>query len=119
MRIDRIIIAAAIALTHGCAAYRPITDMQGVNPAQYEADLRDCQSMAGQVSPGGQAVSGAVIGGALAAIMGGILCGRDCAAIGAGIGAVHGSASGAADGAGGQVQVVTRCMSGRGYMVLK
>lgn len=102
-----------------CASYRPITDMQGVDPAQYERDLAECQRYAEQVSPGGQAVAGAAVGAVLIGAIGGILCGRSCAQQGAAIGAVQGGAVGAADGAGGQIQVIRNCMVNRGYRVLR
>ena len=60
------------------------------------------------------AASGAVVGGLIGAITGG----SSGAAQGAGVGAVGGGARGAIEGEETEVQVVKRCLSGRGYQVL-
>ena len=70
-----------------------IVDMKGVNPADYQRDLNECQTYAQQVDTtgkvGGNAAGGAVVGGAI----GGIFGGAEGAARGAGAGAVTGGAA--------------------------
>lgn len=106
-----------IVLLSGCANYRPIVDSRGVNSAAYEADLRECQAYADQVSPGGHAAIGAFIGGGLSLALA-MIGGGDRGAS-AGMGAVLGGAAGAGGGAEAQVNVIRRCMNGRGYRVLQ
>jgi hypothetical protein len=119
-----LLAAALFIVSAGCAAYRPIVDMKGVDRNQYERDLAECQAYAEQVNVGGEAATGALIGGAFGAAMGlavGALLGDpgEGAALGAVIGGGSGLASGAAEGAGGQVNVIRNCMMGRGYRVLR
>lgn len=113
------------ALLSGCAGYRPIVDMQGVDVNQYENDLAQCQAYADQVSPSGHAAAGAVAGAAGAAVLGlvaaavfdldiGEMVGG-AAALGGTMGAMEGGAAGAMS----QVDIVRNCMVGRGYRVLK
>ena len=114
-RIASIFLAASLV---GCANFRPITDMQNVNHAQYEADLAQCQAYATQVDPASQAAAGAVasaiLGGVLAAVLGGRYdVGRSAAASG-----VLGAAAGGAHGGVSQQNIIRNCMAGRGYKVL-
>lgn len=110
-------LIAATLLASGCATYRPITDMAGVDPARHEADLAQCQQYATQVDPGASAVAsaaaGAILGGVLAAILGDHI-GMSAAASGLISGTV-----GAAAGGETQKNIIRRCMSGRGYRVLQ
>lgn len=108
----------------GCATYRPIVDMRGIDQRQYEADLRECQAYARQVSPGAEAIAGAMIGAGVGAVMGaalGSFVGQ--AGRGAGMGATllggEGLVVGAGRGAQGQIDVIRNCMMGRGYNVLR
>lgn len=113
-------------LTAGCAHnatgdnYRPIVDLRGVDPSRFEADLIECQAYARQVAGAAeQAVAGAVAGalfGALLAAAAGGGYNRDQHAK---VGAVIGMASGAAEGEKDQRSIITRCLGGRGYNVLK
>ncbi len=95
-----------------------IIDKKGVNMAAYEADLAECREYSQGVKTGEKgargAASGAVIGGAVGAIFNG----ADGAARGAGAGAVTGGARGVSEGERDEVQVVKRCLRGRGYKVL-
>jgi len=95
-----------------------IIDRQGVDAAAYDRDLAECEEYAAEVKTGEKgargAASGAVVGGAVGAIFGG----GDGAARGAGAGAVTGGARGVSEGARDEVQVVKRCLRGRGYKVL-
>ena len=111
-------ILLALALT-GCAGYRPIVDTQGVDMSRYEADLAQCQAYAGQVDPGAHAAGGAVAGAVLGAAIGAIFGNRRTAGQGAAAYGLVGGASGAAHGADAQVDIIRRCMAGRGYRVLR
>jgi hypothetical protein len=116
-RIPLYIAACAIALG-GCASQksRPVIDPAGVDMAQYEADLAECEQIAQQVeqkAPAG-AAEGAVVGGAIGAILGG----TDRAVRSAGVGAVAGGAGGAARTEREKSTVVKNCLRNRGYKIL-
>jgi len=104
-----------ISLLAACAG-RPIVDMAGVDPAQYQRDLAECRGYADQVPKraGGGAVVGALIGAAVGAAIGN----SDTAQALAGAGAVQGAAEGAAMSHQERAVVVRRCLAGRGYRVL-
>jgi len=102
----------------GCATYQPIVDTKGVDMNQYNADLRECQAYAEQVSPGNHAVAGAVGGAVLGAVIGALIGGRQGANYGAGVYGVTGAAAGGAEGAQAQRGIILRCMTGRGYRAL-
>lgn len=115
------VLILALALS-GCKSNGPggnvIVDMKGVNPADYQRDLNECQTYAQQVDTtgkvGGNAAGGAVVGGAVGAIFGG----PEGAARGAGAGAVTGGARGVEQTAGERHQVVANCLRHRGYTIL-
>ena len=92
-----------------------IIDKQGVDMSRYADDLAECRSYAPEVQTGKKVVkgaaSGAVVGGLVGAITGD-------AGKSAGVGAVGGGAKGASQGEREEVQVVKRCLRGRGYKVL-
>lgn len=119
MNARTISYALIACIISGCATYRPIVDMAGVDQSQYERDIIECQGYAGGVDPAGQAIGGALIGGIFASLLGAALCGRDCARTGAAVGVVQGAGAGAAESTLGQVGVIKNCMSGRGYKVLR
>ena len=104
----------------GCRATddRPIVDMQGINIAQYNIDLMDCQAYADEVEAGRQvargAVGGAVVGGAVGAVVGN----SDTVQRTAGAGAVVGAARGAQGAIFERERVIRNCLRGRGYRVL-
>ncbi len=115
-----IVIAWSLALA-GCATsgvnFRPVVDLKGRDPAQYEQNLRECQQYALQVASAADqaatgAIAGALLGTAFAAIAGG---GRNAAA---GIGALSGATSGAVAGERDQRAIISRCLAGRGFNVL-
>ncbi len=115
-------IITALALT-ACASvpttYRPIIDTQGVNPAQYEQDVAECQQFARQIdaekATAANAVAGAIFATALGALLG--LRGRNLAQVAA-AGAVVQGTHGAAYANMTQAQIINQCMLGRGYKVL-
>jgi len=95
-----------------------IIDQKGVNMNAYDQDLAECRTYASEVKTNEKtakgAGSGALVGGLIGAITGGV----DGAARGAGVGAVGGGARGASEGERSEVEVVKRCLGGRGYRVL-
>jgi outer membrane lipoprotein SlyB len=101
----------------------PIIDTQGVDAAQYQQDLAQCQEYAQQVSVGqdtakstiGGALLGAAMGAAIGAATGNAGQG---AAVGAAAGGIGGGAGGAGKAMQEKKQIVSRCMQGRGYNVL-
>jgi len=104
--------------------YRPVIDPKGVNMSQYELDLQDCQSIAGQQSIVAESAQTALVGATAGAVVGSIVGAIfGDAGVGAASGAGYGGAGGAVDGAvsglRGQSKIVANCMSGRGYRVLR
>jgi hypothetical protein len=97
-------------------AQGPIIDTKGVNMANYERDLAECETYAKQVSTGAAVGKGAAGGAAVGAAIGGIAGGD--AAEGAGIGAVTGGAQSARIADREKAEVVRNCLRGRGYRVL-
>jgi hypothetical protein len=83
----------------------------------YDRDLADCEAYAQGVPVGEKAArgagSGAVVGGAI-----GAASSRHDTGEGAAIGAISGGAAGINQGQREKVQVVKRCLRGRGYAVL-
>lgn len=115
----RFVYFVALALLPACTTTDEIIiDRKGVNLAAYEQDLAECREYAEAVKTGEKgargAASSAVIGGAVGAVLGG----PEGAARGAGVGAVTGGARGVSQGEREEVQVVKRCLRGRGYKVL-
>jgi hypothetical protein len=112
-------MCALLALSlAGCASYQPVVDTKGVDMNVYQVDLKECQAYAEQVNVGGQATAGAGAGALMGALLGAAIGGRGAAGYGAKIGAAEGVGIGAAHGASSQVQVIQKCMVGRGYKVL-
>jgi hypothetical protein len=117
--IRKITLAALLAALAACTATDEIIiDEKGVNMSAYEQDLAECrryaQGVKTQEKGARGAASGAVVGGAVGAIFDG----TDGAIRGAGAGAVTGGARGVSEGEREEVQVVKRCLRGRGYKVL-
>ena len=115
----------AIALTVGLASCastpgKPIVDMKGVNPYQYEEDLAECSTYADEVEVAGKAVGGAAAGAAVGVAIGAIWDGYrgNSPERGAATGAVLGGAGGTASGVSERSRVVKNCLRGRGYRVL-
>jgi uncharacterized protein YcfJ len=117
-RVTTLPILVCILLAGGCAGQgsKPIIDPEGVDMAQFDADVAECEQIASQVEEkaGGQAAGGAVVGGLVGAIVGG----RSSAVVGAGVGAVGGGARGAAGTQHEKNRVVKNCLRNRGYKIL-
>lgn len=96
-----------------------IIDKKGVNMTRYSEDLAECESYADQVRTGEKAARGAASGAVVGGAVGGIIDdSSEGAARGAGVGAVTGAVRGLNEGERGEIQVVKRCLRGRGYRVL-
>ena len=109
-------VLVLLAATAACTTTDEIIiDKQGVDMSRYDQDLAECKSYATEVQTGKKvatgAASGAVVGGLIGAIPGD-------ASPDDGVGAVTGGARGASRGSEDEVQVVKRCLRGRGYKVL-
>jgi len=108
-------ILALLALAACTTTDEIIIDKQGVDMSRYDKDLAECRSYATEVQTGKKvakgAASGAVVGGLIGAVTGN-------AGQAAGVGAIGGGAKGASQGERDEVQVVKRCLRGRGYKVL-
>ena len=109
-----LVLGAALS---GCAGYRPVVDMKGVDQAQYEQDLRECQQYAEQVNVAGETATGSAVGAAFGAAVTAVGGGRGTT--GAAVGAITGAGVGGSHAASGQRQIINRCMTGRGYRVLR
>ena len=96
-----------------------VIDRKGVDMGRYAQDKAECETYAEEVRTGAKAArgagTGAIAGGVLGAIIGDS---SEAAARGAGAGAVSGGVRGAIEGERQEVQVVKRCLRGRGYRVL-
>lgn len=103
----------------GCTTTNEIIiDEKGVNMGAYRTDLAECQAYASNVKTGEKTAKGAASGAVVGGLIGAITGGSSGAATGAGVGAVGGGARGASEGEQTEVEVVKRCLSGRGYRVL-
>jgi len=107
----------AVSMT-ACASYRPVVDTKGVDQIAFEQDMAECQKLAEEVNPAKNVVGGALIGAVLGAAIGSIGGNGDIAGLVASQGAVTGAAVGGGTAAGSQMDIVSKCMAGRGYKVL-
>ena len=116
---DRLaIIIVALFMTACTTTDEIIIDQKDVNKSAYQQDLAECQAYATQVKTGDKAAKGAASGALVGGLMGAITGGSSGAVTGAGLGAVGGGAKGVNQGQQSEMQVVKRCLSGRGYRVL-
>ena len=118
MKYRIVVIAALFTLAACTTTDEIIIDQKGVNMSAYQQDLTECQGYASGVRTEEKAAKGAASGAVVGGLVGAITGGGDGAARGAGVGAVGGGARGANEGERSEVQVVKRCLSGRGYRVL-
>ena len=112
-------IAVTLLALAGCTTTDEIIiDEKGVNMSAYQQDLAECRTYANSVKTGEKTAKGAASGAVVGGLIGAITGGSSGAAQGAGVGAVGGGARGVIEGEETEVQVVKRCLSGRGYRVL-
>lgn len=118
---NTLIAILCLSLTACASTYRPVVDTAvgaGVSPAQYEQDLAQCRTYAGDDARAGvAAIIGGVIGAGigLLAVAGTGLKNDAFRNVGMGVGAVS-AGVGAMKG---QRDIIARCMAGRGYSVLQ
>ena len=115
--LNTLVITGLCLLLSACAT-DPIIDTRGVNMAQYEQDLSECEAYAQQVSVPGRAAGSAVAGAAVGAVIGAVVGNSDTAARAAGAGATAGAAKGTGYGLHEKQRVVHNCLAHRGYAVL-
>lgn len=96
----------------------PIVDPRGLNMAQYDQDLLECQLISEQVNIAEDVAVGAVVGGAVGGAIGAAVGNSDTAKRGAGAGAILGGVRETGQGLREKERVVRRCLIGRGYRVL-
>ncbi len=109
-----LIIGSALS---GCATRKQvIIDPAGVDMAQFDVDLAQCQQVAEQVDQ--QAGKGALVGAVVGGLVGAALGDSRTAQRAAGVGAVSGGARGAGATKQEKDVVVKNCMRNRGYRVL-
>lgn len=114
--VGTIVIVLTLA---GCTTTDEIIiDEKGVDMKAYQQDLEECRAYSSGVKTEEKAARGAGSGAVIGGLIGAITDGTEGAAKGAGVGAVGGAARGANEGERTEVQVVKRCLSGRGYRVL-
>jgi outer membrane lipoprotein SlyB len=114
-----IVAVVTLLAMAGCTSTDEIIiDEQGVNTSAYQKDLAECQTYARSVKTGEKTAKGAASGAVVGGLIGAITGGSNGAVTGAGVGAVGGGARGADEGDRTEVEVVKRCLSGRGYRVL-
>lgn len=115
------VITLALALV-GCANtganYTPMIDT-GSRIGVYEQDLAECQDYARRVGGASEgAAAGAFVGAIFGLLLNAAAGGGNSGAL-AGVGALSGAAQGASQGEASQRDIIVRCMSGRGYQVLR
>ena len=95
--------------------YRPMIDHSRSGSANYDTDLAQCQTYAGEHAGTGEgAAVGAVLGGLFMALLAPRGYGNNWAATGMALGGV----TGAGDNARTQREIIKSCLRGRGYSVL-
>lgn len=120
----RTVLLGILGLLTACGSVQdvfmdePIVDTRGLNLAQYNQDLMECQLIAEQVDVTEDAVVGAVVGGAVGGAVGAAVGNSDTAQRGAGAGAILGGVRETGRGLREKERVVRRCLLGRGYRVL-
>ncbi len=121
-----LLLLSSLLLLGACNGknYRPVIDPKGADLSRYEADLVECQSIAAEQSVLAESAQGAVVGAAAGAVVGSIVGAifgdaGEGAAAGAGWGGGQGAIDGAMNGLNGQSQIISNCVSGRGYSVLR
>ena len=117
------VLSLVLAALTGCATsgadYQPIIDPKGVNPAQYQTDLSECQALAEQAQTAGRAAArDAAAGAAVGAVVGAIGGNSRDVQQSAGMGAVFGGLSGAGSAIQEKKTVLRNCLRGRGYRLL-
>ncbi len=114
----RTILLLSLPLWLAACANKPIVDTKGVNMAQYQQDLAECESYAQQVQVAGKAATGAVAGAVVGAAVGAAVGNSNTAGRAAGAGAAVGASKGTGRGLHEKQRVTRNCLRHRGYAVL-
>ena len=118
-----ICIAAMLSLT-GCASIqesmqrRPLVDMKGKDVAQYNIDVRECEAYASQIDTQSNVLNRAVGAGVLGAILGAMAGNSGTSAWVGGLAALQGAGSAASESENDKRVIMSRCLTGRGYVTL-
>lgn len=118
MKYRGVVVVILFALAGCTTTDEIIIDEKSVDMTKYRQDLADCRSYASQVKTGEKTAKGAASGAVVGGLTGAIFGGASGAAQGAGVGAVGGGVKGADEGERTEVDVVKRCLAGRGYHIL-
>lgn len=119
-----VVILGTSMLMFGCAnmgsGFTPIVDKKGVNEAQYQKDLQECQGLSTETEGAGADAAKRAAGGAAVGALIGLVGGSNRTGIAqtAGVGSVIGGASGLYANNAEKQNIIRRCLSGRGYRVL-
>ena len=113
-----LVLLASCRSATDLTASKPIVDTQGVNIAQYEGDLAQCEVFSDEVALAQKAAAGAVSGAVIGGVLGAVIGNSSTAAKGAGVGAIGGGARGLGSGIRQRDRVIRLCLIGRGYRVL-
>ena len=120
MALQRASLVTVLTLALGACTTTDeiIIDKQGVDMSRYDQDLAECKTYASEVKTGNKAAKGAVSGAVVGGLIGAAVGNSRDAQRAAGAGAVTGGARGVREGEQTEIQVVKRCLIGRGYRVL-
>ena len=114
-------LALSAAMLSGCASmgrgssYVPLVDTQGKDATVLATDIAECQAFARQRA---DAAIGAAAGAIAVGLLGAFLAPRGYRNQVAGRAAVLGALGGGSEAGNTQEDVIKRCLSGRGYVVL-
>jgi PBP1b-binding outer membrane lipoprotein LpoB len=116
----KLTIAIAALLLAGCASGPIIDPKSSKTPANYYADKMECEAISQQVGYGTEMAKGALVQSIVSAAIGAAMGSNgNGAAVGAASGAIVGAGKGAWDTNKRRDQIVTKCLTGRGYTVLE
>ncbi len=112
------VLLASCASVEDLTGNNPIIESKGVNLANYDRDLLECQDYADQVQIAKKTAAGVVSGTVIGGVFGAVWGNSNTAQRGAGVGAVGGGVRGVGEGLRERERVIKSCLIGRGYRVL-
>ncbi len=122
-------LIAALLVLAGCANYSSVSpnadygysmvDPRGVDMGRYNQDYAECAALANQTSTMTNTAAGVGIGAVAGAVLGAAVGNHRTATAGAALGAAAGGLTGVASGESEKQTVLRRCLSGRGYRVIR
>ena len=105
-------------LATGCATGPLVDPKSSKTPENFYADRTECEAISQEVSYGFEMTKSAVIQGLLGAVIASV-SGSQPVEVGAASGALAGAGVGAWNTKSTRSDIVTKCLQGRGYTVLK